>query len=114
MTEQKETATAATVADKNVLQTRAYHSEPQRQARIAERRAQIPKLYRGIYDRAVKGKSLRAAINAFCLECVCWQREEIRQCTDLACPLFAVRPYQSSQNGRNEGFSGVESKNSGQ
>lgn len=83
-----------------------------RQAKIAERRAQIPRSYRATYDRAVKGRSLRAAINAQCLECVCWQRKEITLCTDLACPLYAVRPYQSPQNGRQGQVSGVESKNS--
>ena len=72
----------------------------ERQEKIAERRAQMPRAYRGAYDRAVTGKSLRAAINSFCLECVCHQIEEVRQCGDLACSLWAVRPYQEgSQNG---------------
>lgn len=72
-----------------------------REAQIAERRAQMPRAYRATYDRAVRGKSLRAAINAFCLECVCWQIREVRVCTDEACPLWVVRPYQDcAQNGR--------------
>lgn len=70
----------------------------EREAKIAERRAQMPRSYRACYDKAVSGKSLRAAINSFCLECVCWQIEEIRNCTDLACPLYAARPYQLPQN----------------
>ena len=73
-----------------------------RQEQIAERRNQMPRSYRACYDKAVSGKSLRASINSFCLECVCWQIEEIRKCTDLACPLFAVRPYQISQNSRHK------------
>lgn len=81
-----------------------------REEQIAERRAQMPRSYRATYDKAVKGKSLRAAINSFCLECVCWQIEEIRNCTDLACPLYAVRPYQSSQNGREGRSTQPESK----
>lgn len=86
-----------------------------RQEQIAERRAQMPRSYRATYDRAVEGKSLRAAINSFCLECVCWQIDEVRKCTDLACPLYAVRPYQrSSQNGHDGGFTGAESKKLGQ
>jgi len=86
------------------------------QEQIAQRRAQIPRAYRATYDRAIKGKSLRAAINAQCLECVCWQIDEIRRCTDLACPLYAVRPYQShrsSQNPREGRFSGAESTKAG-
>lgn len=85
----------------------------ERQKKIAERRAQMPRAYRATYNRAVKGKSLRAAINAQCLECVCWQRDEVRNCTDLACPLYAVRPYQRSQNSQNGGFSGAELKKQG-
>ena len=83
-----------------------------RQEQIAERRKQMPRSYRANYDKAVKGKSLRAAINAQCLECVCWTTKEVRLCTDLACPLYAVRPYRIPQNGRDEGVSGAESTNS--
>jgi hypothetical protein len=86
----------------------------ERESRIAARRAQIPRAYRGIYDKAVGGKSLRAAVNAQCLECCCWQRKEVAFCTDPACPLYAVRPYQGcSQNGRDEGFLADKSKKSG-
>lgn len=86
----------------------------EREEKIAERRAQIPRAYRANYDRAIAGKSLRAAVNAQCLECVCWQRKEVTLCTDLACPLHAVRPYQAqeiTQNGREGQVSGAESKN---
>lgn len=83
-----------------------------REEQIAERRAQIPRAYRATYNRAVKGRSLRASVNAQCLECVCWQRKEITLCTDLACPLYAVRPYQLPQNGREGQVSSVEPKNS--
>ena len=86
----------------------------EREAQIAERRSQMPRKYRAMYDRAVSGRSLRAAVNAQCLECVCWQSREVTLCTDLACPLYAVRPYRSSGNARDEGFSGAESKKSGQ
>ena len=82
-----------------------------RQMRIGERRAQMPRSYRATYDKAVSGKSLRAAVNSFCLECVCWQIEEIRNCTDLGCPLFAIRPYQLPQNAREGRSARPESKN---
>lgn len=84
----------------------------ERKEKVTHRRSQIPKAYRVTYDKAVNCQSLRAAINAQCLECVCWQIKEIRNCTDLACPLYAFRPYQSTQGGRNDGFSDVESKKS--
>jgi hypothetical protein len=85
-----------------------------RAEKIAARREQIPRSYRGVYDRPVKGTSLRAATNAFCLERVCWQRKEIELCTDLGCPLWAVRPYRRSGNAHDGGFLGAQSKKSGQ
>ncbi len=39
------------------------------------------------------------SINASCLECVNWQRIEVTMCTRLACPHYAVRPYQKSNKG---------------
>ena len=69
-----------------------------REEQIAARREQMPRSCRRNYDKALGGRSLRAAVNAFCLECVCWNRREVRLCTDLACPLYVVRPYQ--QGGR--------------
>jgi len=67
-----------------------------RYRQISERRSQIPRKYRRLYDRAISGKSLRAAINAQCLECCEWLSKEVVLCSDLGCPLFAVRPYRSA------------------
>lgn len=85
--------------------------DEKRKKQIAERRAQMHRSYRATYDRAVKGKSLRAAINSQCLECVCWVTKEVRLCTDLACPLYAVRPYRLPQNGRDGQDTEPESTN---
>lgn len=70
---------------------------PTPQEQIAERRSSVPVLYRGIYARAMQGKSLRAAARAMCLECMHWDRCEVARCTDLACPLYAKRPYRGNQ-----------------
>jgi hypothetical protein len=51
----------------------------------------IPKKYRGIYDRAMTGRSQAAAIRAHCLMCVGWQREEVKLCTAPTCPLYPYR-----------------------
>jgi len=84
-----------------------------RTQKIAERTRQIPKAYRAVYEKAVSGKSLRAAVNAQCLECTGWQRKEITLCTAKNCSLYAVRPYQGIlQDASGKGFSGVESTNS--
>ena len=63
-----------------------------REEQVAERRAQIPKLYRATYEKAVKGKSRKAALRAFCAECCGYQIKEVYLCTDLGCPLYPYRP----------------------
>lgn len=61
---------------------------------VIKKMAEIPRAYRQTYKRAMSGKSLRAAVNAFYLECVQWQREEIKVCTAIDCPLYPYRPYE--------------------
>lgn len=55
--------------------------------------------YSGFYLRAVDGNR-KAAITSQCLECVAWQREEVRLCTDTGCPLYRLRPYKDKQSQR--------------
>lgn len=63
----------------------------------------IPAIYQRVYRKAVKGKSLRAAVNAKCQDCVNWQRKEIENCTIVTCPLWSVRPYSKAKNPPPEG-----------
>jgi len=60
-------------------------------------REKIPDLFHGSYrrqyDKAMKGHSIRAAINSKCLDCMCWEAAEIKRCTVVTCPLFKYRPY---------------------
>lgn len=78
-------------------------SENKRQQKISKRIAEIPKRYRKIYKKAVETNSKAAAIKAFCLECVCWQKNEVINCSCLACPLFGVRPFiKSRQSAKRE------------
>lgn len=58
---------------------------------IDKRRRQIPKKYQKLYKRALNPRNLRAAVSSQCLECVGWVSEEVRLCTDLACPLYPHR-----------------------
>jgi len=51
----------------------------------------VPAKYRTLYRKAWGGNSRKAAIRAFCLECVAWSEHEVRLCTALACPLFEFR-----------------------
>jgi hypothetical protein len=83
------------------------------QEQIEQRRKQMPKIHRANYDDAVSGKSRKAAIKAFCLMCVQWQKEEVRLCTDLGCPLYPYRPYKNRAKRCSEELSfGVKSQNS--
>ncbi len=56
-----------------------------------ERLAQIPARQRPIFLRAWTGKSRKAAIRAFCLECVGYQSAEVNRCTAPACALYPYR-----------------------
>ena len=64
----------------------------EREVQIAQRRAEMPRSYRACYDKAVSGKSRKAAMHAFCNECCGWQIKEVFLCTDLGCPLYSYRP----------------------
>jgi|GEM_PF-2237253 len=74
-------------------QDRLSRLDPARRPVVERRLSQMPNHCRNTYLRAIGGKSPRAAIKAFCLECVGWQRGEIPRCTAPACPLWAYRPF---------------------
>ena len=52
----------------------------------------MPKAHKYNYCKAVLGSKI-CAIKAQCLECVQWEREEIKLCPSISCPLFNHRPY---------------------
>jgi len=56
-----------------------------------KRLADVPRKFRGLYKRAWAGASRKAAVRAFCLECVGWSEDEVRRCTAPACPLYEFR-----------------------
>lgn len=51
-----------------------------------------------VFRKAYAGHSLRAAIDAFCLQCAWLDRDAIRQCRVTACPLWAVRPFTTKRS----------------
>lgn len=65
-----------------------------RDEQIEKRLNQIPESHRAKYEKAAARKSMRAAVNSQCLECVGYLTKEVSMCTDLACPLYLYRPYQ--------------------
>ena len=60
-------------------------------------RANIPDLFNGSYrkkyDKAMRGRSIRAAIDSKCLDCTGWQQTEVKNCSVVACSLWPYRPY---------------------
>ena len=71
--------------------------DPARRAKVEKRLAEMPLSAQAVYMKAVTGTaSPRQAIRSHCLECVCWDRQAIRECTGWACPLWSYRPFQVS------------------
>ena len=60
--------------------------------RIREHRDAMPGQYRRVYDMAQTGKSLRAAVNSQCAECMGYVLSEVKLCSSPQCPLFRYRP----------------------
>jgi hypothetical protein len=60
-----------------------------------ERLKYIPGSKKGVYKRAMEGRSRAAAIKAFCCECVGWTytTKQIGECADTGCPLYPYRPW---------------------
>ena len=57
----------------------------------------IPDLYHGAFRRkwikALQQKGMRAAIDAKCADCQCWQNTEVKLCNIITCPLWQYRPF---------------------
>jgi len=57
----------------------------------------IPNLYHGAFRRkwikALQRRSMMAAIQAKCQDCMCWQNTEVRLCNIITCPLWQYRPF---------------------
>lgn len=80
-------------------------AKPTKKQVIEKWRSHIPDIHNGAYrrkyDKAMNGKSLRAAVDSKCLDCVCWQSSEIAKCPVLTCPLYPYRRYGKSQQDAN-------------
>jgi len=76
-----------TLEDANESKADLEDLETARQAKLAD----IPARQRAIFRRAWTGKSRKAAIRAFCLECMGYQSAEINRCTGATCPLYPYR-----------------------
>ena len=62
---------------------------------IAAKLKAMPERYRARYSKAMKGKSLRMAVDSHCFECIGWCPAELedRDCSSPSCPLYPYRPF---------------------
>lgn len=63
---------------------------------------QAPDLYKAPLERLYFGtgqKSRALAVKLKCLDCCCFQREEVRRCPVASCPLWGLRPFQMAEEG---------------
>lgn len=64
---------------------------------IRQWHSNIPDLYKGAFRKkwikALQRKGMRAAIDAKCQDCMCWQNAEVRECNIVTCPLWQYRPF---------------------
>ena len=76
-----------------LLQNARLDLGPTQEKAVLERLKIMPESCRRGYLRAMGGRSQKAAIKAFCLECVGWDRKAVASCTATACPLYPYRPF---------------------
>ena len=76
----------------------AGENDPKRVARLADV-SKHARRYLTTFRRAYGGKSLRGAVNAFCIECMGFDAAEVRTCTAPACPLWSYRPGRERKKG---------------
>ena len=66
-----------------------------REVRTGRALANAPESAKNTLARAFSGSaSPRQAIKAMCLVCVGYDRQEVKNCSSYACPLWAYRPFQ--------------------
>ena len=75
------------------VRTEASEGHSTWERRIAETEASYPRSSRAIYQRAMTGRSRKAAMDAFCIMCMGYQPFEVKHCTAPECPLY---PYRSN------------------
>lgn len=77
-----------------------WEPEGERAKAVATRAASSPSSARKGYLAAAHGRvGARSAVKAFCLQCTGYDRDSVRNCTALACPLWAYRPFQHDVKG---------------
>lgn len=72
--------------------------------RLREIQSRTPVLYPLFYRVYARQTGLAKAVKAKCLDCACWQRQEITFCRVTTCPLHAFRPFQKAGEADEDGL----------
>jgi hypothetical protein len=73
-------------------------------AKTAQQRlAECPSQYLPLMRKALSLSATRSqCIKAMCLQCMGYEKREIRECKSWACPLWSFRPYQPKEGASDE------------
>lgn len=83
----------STLSAQRLLSDAMFDPDSPQGRQMAEKLSQMPVSWKNTYLKAMRGRSMKMAIRAFCGECMGWQRSEIPECTGRACPLYPYRPW---------------------
>lgn len=62
--------------------------------RISLNYKNVPKTVQMLYLRVFCSKtSTKDHVKLKCLDCCCWDKEEVRRCNTITCPLHKIRPF---------------------
>ena len=96
-------AAAARLSPRELISKARLSVKGTQRRQVAKRLLEMPARSRNNYLTAMGGKSMAAGIKSHCMECVCWVRTEVVQCTDLGCPLYPYRPFKGMLEAETEG-----------
>jgi len=86
----------AVVAKKHAIRVEKLDRMP---TKIKEGYKNVPKSMQNLYLAVMVEKTTKTQrIKLKCLDCCCWDKEEVRQCTMKQCALWEVRPYKPKEN----------------
>jgi len=63
------------------------------QEKIDLKLERMPVGNRNAYLKAMRGRSMKSGIMAFCQECMSYSTAEVRKCKSYSCPLHPYKPY---------------------
>jgi len=52
--------------------------------------------YKKLYKKALTTNSYKAAVISNCLDCMNWERSEVKHCTVTTCPCYNIRLYKGN------------------